>query len=130
MRISDWSSDVCSSDLHKGYGPNCWGLTACDGDAGYGAFNPEEDRGVIAPTAALSAMPYTPQESMATLRYFYEELGGEIWGRHGFVDAFNRSQGWVANSNLAIDQGPVVVMIDRKSTRLNSSHYCESRKTS
>src|SRR3546814_2551882 len=51
----------------------------------------------IAPTAALSAMPYTQQESMATLRYFYEELGGEIWGRHGFVDAFNRSQGWVAN---------------------------------
>src|SRR3546814_15476188 len=49
---------------------------------------------------------------MATLRYFYEELGGEIWGRHGFVDAFNRSQGWVANSNLAIDQGPVVVMIE------------------
>src|SRR3546814_9196727 len=57
-------------------------------------------------------MTYTPQESMATLRYFYEELGGEIWGRHGFVDAFNRSQGWVANSNLAIDQGPVVVMIE------------------
>jgi hypothetical protein len=97
---------------HDGYGANCWGLTACDGDAGYGAFCPENDRGVIAPTAALSAMPYTPQESMAALRYFYDELGDELWGRHGFADAFNRSQHWVADSNLAIDQGPIVVMIE------------------
>ncbi|MGH6948632.1 MAG: glucoamylase family protein [Kiloniellales bacterium] len=95
-----------------GYGPHCWGLTACDGDAGYRAFNPENDRGVIAPTAALSAMPYTPRESMDALRHFYEDLGGEIWGEHGFVDAFNRSRQWIADSNLAIDQGPIVVMIE------------------
>ena len=69
-------------------------------------------RGVIAPTAALSAMPYMPQESMAALRHFYQDLGGEIWGRHGFVDAFNRTKHWVAESNLAIDQGPIVVMIE------------------
>ncbi|MGD1877551.1 MAG: glucoamylase family protein [Kiloniellaceae bacterium] len=97
---------------YAGYGENCWGLTACDGDAGYGAFNPEEDRGVIAPTAALSAMPYTPAESMAALRHYYEDLGSEIWGPYGFFDAFNRSQDWVAESNLAIDQGPIVVMIE------------------
>jgi hypothetical protein len=97
---------------HEAYGETCWGLTACDGDAGYGAFNPEEDRGVIAPTAALSAMPYTPEESMATLRHYYEDLGEEIWGRHGFVDAFNPSQRWIAKSNLAIDQGPIVGMIE------------------
>jgi hypothetical protein len=97
---------------HEGYGERCWGLTACDGDAGYGAFHPENDRGVIAPTAALSAMPYTPRESMVALRHFYEDLGGEIWGPYGFVDAFNRTQRWVANSNLAIDQGPIVGMIE------------------
>ena len=104
----------CIANPHgfAGYTANCWGLTACDGDAGYNAFSPENDHGVIAPTAALSAMPYTPQESMAALRYFYEVLGGEIWGRHGFVDAFNRQRGWVAESNLAIDQGPIVVMIE------------------
>lgn len=95
-----------------GYGADCWGLTACDGDAGYGAFCPENDRGVIAPTAALSSMPYTPRESMAALRHFYDNLGGEIWGGYGFVDAFNRSRGWVADGNLAIDQGPIVVMIE------------------
>jgi len=103
---------IANPNGHAGYGPSCWGLTACDGDAGYGAFCPENDRGVIAPTAALSSMPYTPRESMAALRHFYEELGGELWGPCGFVDAFNRSRGWVADSNLAIDQGPIVVMIE------------------
>jgi hypothetical protein len=104
----------CIANPHgySGYGPRCWGLTACDGDGGYGAFCPENDRGVIAPTAALSAMPYTPEESMAALRHFYADLRGDIWGRYGFVDAFNSSRGWVAGSNLAIDQGPIVVMIE------------------
>ena len=95
-----------------GYGPDCWGLTACDSDQGYGAFCPQNDRGVIAPTAALSAMPYTPAESMAALHHFYGELGKEIWTRHGFRDSFNRSRDCVAQGNLAIDQGPIVVMIE------------------
>lgn len=97
---------------YAGYGPDCWGLTACDGDAGYSAFCPQNDGGVIAPTAALSAMPYTPQESMAALRHFYEDLGGDIWRRHGFADSFNRTRGWVADGNIGIDQGPIVVMIE------------------
>ena len=95
-----------------GYGANCWGLTACDGDAGYGAFCPQHDRGVIAPTAALSAMPYAPTESMAVLRHFHEDLGHRLWSRYGFVDGFNLARDWVAGSNLAIDQGPIVTMIE------------------
>jgi hypothetical protein len=104
----------CIANPHgfAGYGPDCWGLTASDGDTGYSAFCPDNDRGVIAPTAALSAMPYTPQESLAVLRHCYEHLGHDIWGRHGFADAFNLSRGWVAPGNLAIDQGPIVVMIE------------------
>ncbi|MEQ8816418.1 MAG: glucoamylase family protein [Thalassobaculum sp.] len=109
---------IANPNGHAGYGPRCWGLTACDGDAGYGAFNPEQDRGVIAPTAALSAMPYTPRESMEALRHYYDDLGNELWGRFGFADAFNRSRGWVANSNLAIDQGPIVGMIENHRTGL------------
>jgi hypothetical protein len=107
----------------KGYGSQCWGLTACDGDAGYGAFCPNHDRGVIAPTAALSSMPYTPAESMAVLRYLYEELGDKIWGRYGFVDGFNVSRGWAAESNLAIDQGPIVVMIENFRSGLLWRHF-------
>lgn len=103
---------IANPNGYGGYGPDCWGLTACDGDDGYGAFCPEHDRGVIAPTAALASMPYTPEESMAALRHFHERLGDRIGGPHGFRDAFNLTRGWVADSNLAIDQGPIVVMIE------------------
>ena len=94
-----------------GYGP-AWGLTACDGDRGYGAFSPTNDQGVIAPTAALASMPYTPAESLAALRHFARHRDGRLWGRYGLVDAFNDSADWIAGSHLAIDQGPIVGMIE------------------
>jgi hypothetical protein len=49
---------------------------------------------------------------MAALRHFHDDLGERIWGRWGFADAFNLSKSWVAEGNLAIDQGPIVVMIE------------------
>lgn len=103
---------------HAGYGRDCWGLTACDGDGGYSAFCPQNDRGVIAPTAALSAMPYTPAESLCALRHFHEELGDRLWGRYGLRDSFNGARNWVAEGHLAIDQGPIVVMIENYRTGL------------
>jgi hypothetical protein len=39
----------------RGYGENCWGLTASDNFEGYNAHAPGNDLGVITPTAALSA---------------------------------------------------------------------------
>lgn len=96
----------------KGYGENCWGLTACDTYNGYNAYSPTNDEGTIAPTAALSAFPYTPEFSMKALRHFYYDLGDKIWSEYGFVDAFNESRNWYAKSHLAIDQGPIVVMIE------------------
>jgi len=110
----------CIANPHKfaGYGANCWGLTACDGDRGYNAFAPDNDHGVIAPTAALASMPYTPVESMAALRHFYEDMGERLWRDRGFADAFNDSAGWVADSHLAIDQGPIVVMIENHRSSL------------
>jgi hypothetical protein len=53
---------------------------------------------VIAPTAALSSMPYTPTESMKALKFFYYKLGDKIWKEYGFVDAFKLSDPWFANS--------------------------------
>jgi len=103
---------VINPNKFKGYGPNCWGLTASDNHEGYNAHSPDNDLGVITPTAALSAFPYTPKESMAALRYFYEEKGDKLWGEYGFKDAMNESKNWVAESYLAIDQGPIVVMIE------------------
>lgn len=103
---------VRNPNQFKGYGANCWGLTASDTYNGYDAHSPTNDHGTITPTAALSAFPYTPQYSMQALRHFYDDLGGTIWSPYGFVDAFNESQHWVADSHLAIDQGPIIVMIE------------------
>ena len=97
---------------YKGYGENCWGLTASDSYVGYSAHEPRNDLGVISPTAALSAFPYTPDYSMKALRHFYYDLGDKIWGDYGFTDAFSESHNWYAKSYLAIDQGPIVVMIE------------------
>ena len=96
----------------KGYGENCWGLTACDTYNGYNAHSPTNDFGTIAPTAALSAFPYTPEYSMKALKHYYYDLGDKIWSEYGFVDAFNETQNWYAKSHLAIDQGPIIVMIE------------------
>lgn len=97
---------------NKGYGENCWGLTAGDSFKGYVAHCPDEDFGVIQPTASLSSFPYTPEYSMQALKHFYYDLGGKIWSKYGFVDGFSETHNWYAQSHLAIDQGPIVVMIE------------------
>lgn len=99
-----------------GYSAQCWGLTASDGDSGYSAHSPENDKGVIAPTAAISSIPYTPHESLEAIRHFYYILGDRLWGEYGFCDAFNFTEGWVAESYLAIDQGPIICMIENHRT--------------
>ena len=52
------------------------------------------------------------RECLAAMRYFYEELGDSIWGEYGFYDAFSIGEGWFPRRYLAIDQGPIVVMIE------------------
>ena len=105
------------------YGEDCWGLTASytrksDGSIGYNAHSPSNDTGVISPTAAISSMPYTPEESMRALHYFYSHKD-RLLGPAGFYDAFSPSNGfWVAEAYLAIDQGPQIVMIENYRTRL------------
>ena len=106
---------------YVGYGANNWGLTASYSIPGvyYLAHDPNNDNGTISPTAALSSMPYTPNESIAALKYFYRTYGSELWGDFGFRDAFNltySSKGvsgrWFSDGYLAIDQGPIIVMIE------------------
>ena len=98
----------------KGYGPNNWGLTASYSVRGYSGHAPgeEHDLGVISPTAALSSMPYTPAQSMAAMKHWYTSLKDKIWGEFGFYDAFSESAGWFPPHYLAIDQGPIVVMME------------------
>ncbi|MFT3748764.1 MAG: glucoamylase family protein [Agriterribacter sp.] len=97
---------------YYGYSDSCWGLTASDIQNGYTASSPTNDVGVIAPTAAISSLPYTPAESMKALKFFYYVLGDKLWKDYGFVDAFSLHDIWFANSFLAIDQGPQIIMIE------------------
>lgn len=97
------------------YGENEWGLTASDDPvSGYAVHEPvaSRDNGTITPTAALSSMPYTPEESIGALKQFYRERGEKIWGRMGFYDAYNVKLNWYTDSYLAIDQGPIINMIE------------------
>jgi hypothetical protein len=103
---------VTNQHNYNGYSSSVWGLTASDEQNGYSAHSPTNDDGVISPTAAISSIPYTPTQSMDALHFFYYKLGDKLWGTYGFVDAFNLTNVWFANSYLAIDQGPEIIMIE------------------
>jgi len=127
--VNYWEQNVAHSQINRaycidnpqnyvGYSEDCWGLTASDGNQGYSAHDPGNDRGVITPTAAISSIPYTPEASLQAIRHFYYQLGDKLWGEYGFYDAFNPTAGWYASSYLAIDQGPIVCMIENYRTGL------------
>lgn len=99
---------------YKGYGEGSWGLTASYSVNGYAAHMPgkETDRGVISPTAALGSMPYTPEYSMQAMKYWYDKFGEKLFGKYGFYDAFSETDNWFPQRYLAIDQGPIVVMME------------------
>lgn len=118
---------------YEGYGSDCWGLTssysvkgaaqyfrgetslkpiALQNETGYAGHKPEFDLGIITPTAALSSIPYAPEEVIAVIRHFYEDFGEKLIGPYGFYDAFSVEYDWWPKRYLAIDQGPIVVMIE------------------
>ncbi len=117
---------IAEAKAHKTYGPNCWGWTACDGPEGYKAYGdypgaPQHD-GTVAPSAAGGSMAFTPELSLAALRYMKETYGDRIWGRYGFSDAFNADPRWKERFNagdlwrspdaLGIDQGAILLAIE------------------
>jgi hypothetical protein len=99
---------------YKGYGPNSWGLTSSYSMRGYAGHAPQKDRdlGVISPTAAISSIVYTPEQSMAAMRHWYENKKDKVWGKFGFYDAFSETANWYVPRYLGIDKGPEVVMIE------------------
>ncbi|MCK4797246.1 MAG: hypothetical protein KAT05_07675, partial [Spirochaetes bacterium] len=108
-----------------GYSALIWGLSASYDPWGYEPHRPidipenmDADNGTITPSAALGAMPYTPIESIATLKYFYNYYGDKLWGPFGFVDAFNLGENWFASGYIAINQVPIIIMIENYSTQL------------
>jgi hypothetical protein len=113
----------------KGYDSLTWGITACDGPgekynfnnkrfygyAGRGTSGPDLvffDDGTLAPTAAGGSIPFAPEICIPTLMSIYERFKEGIWGKYGFVDAFNLTVNWFDKDYLGIDQGPIVLMIE------------------
>lgn len=95
------------------YGETDWGLTACYGGRppwGYLARSPLNDDGVIAPTAALGSYPYTPFYSTQVLFRLAEY--SLVHGTYGFADAYSPETSTSEKKHLAIDQGPIVVMME------------------
>jgi len=103
---------IANPSRFAGYGSDCWGLTASDDPGGYEAHSPTVDNGTLTPTAALSSFAYAPQDCLRTLRHFLATEGDALWRRFGFVDAYSPTRRWYADSFLAIDQGPIVVMVE------------------
>lgn len=108
----DWCADNPKKFI--GYGNDNWGLTASYSVKGYAAHAPGEknDLGVISPTAALASMPYTPEYSMQAMQHWYNDMKDKLWGPYGFYDAFSETYNWYPKQYLAIDQGPIVVMME------------------
>ena len=96
----------------EGYGEDCWGLTSSYSMKGYAGHRPDRDLGVISPTAALSSFPYTPAESMQMLEWLYDPARDSLVGKYGPYDAFSLQNDWYLPRYLAIDQGPIPVMIE------------------
>ena len=123
---------IAAQGEHAAYGPNCWGLTACDGPDGYRAYGlypagPEDD-GTISPAAAGGSAAFTPGLSIAALRFMKDEYGDRIWGRYGFSDAFNADPRWKERFNaeglwrspdaVGIDQGAILLAVENARTGL------------
>ncbi len=126
-----------------GYGPHCWGLTACDGP-GHGKASTGDttwtffdyrargactiqvvDDGTIAPTAAGGSYPFAPEVCDSALQYMWTTWYDQLIGPYGFKDAFNLTytsaehpDGWFDIDYLGIDQGPILLMIENHKTGL------------
>lgn len=114
---------VQNPNQFKGYNSSCWGLTASysrntDGSTGYAAHQPNNDKGVITSTAALSSIAFTPSESLDFLRFLYEETEKNYIGIAGPYDAFSPHYSWKTERFLAIDQGTIGPMIENYKTQL------------
>jgi hypothetical protein len=97
------------------YSDSLWGLTAGDGPTGYtarGAPPSQNDDGTITPTAAISSIVFTPDESIGVIHYLWDHYRPSVWGPYGWKDGFNPTAGWVGTDVIGIDQGPILIMIE------------------
>lgn len=101
-----------------GYGPNFWGLSACDSPDGYNAFGAPgwiNDAGTITPTSAVAAVTVVPRESID----FYESMRKtypQAWGKYGFPNGFCPAKNWVDPDVIGIDLGMMMCGVENART--------------
>ena len=112
---------------YKGYSDSSWGLTSSYSVRFYHghAADSSRDVGVISPTAALSSFPYTPEYSLKAMMNWYNNKP-ELFLKYGFVDAFSEEENWYKPWYLAIDQGPIVCMMENFRSGLLWSYFMKS----
>src|SRR3546814_10728781 len=119
MRISDWSSDVCSSDLNRNH------LQVNPGSIAQEL--PGHDVGVV---LHLGDHHLVARLQLAAIAVGYEVDGlGDVAGEHdllvgaGVEEArHRRAHAFVAVGEVLAEVVRTSVYVDRKSTRLKSSH--------
>jgi len=101
------------------YGPNVWGISASDSAKGYLAWGgPPRDSaidGTVVPSAAGGSLMFTPELAEAALRTMREKFGDPIYGRYGFVDAFNPKTGWIDPDVIGINAG--IMLLSAENSR-------------
>jgi hypothetical protein len=96
-----------------GFSSNVWGITASDSIRGYVDWGgpPRDPRidGTVVPSAAGGALMFTPDICLPALRTMRAIYGEKIYGRFGFVDAFNPNNGWINPDVIGIDVGIILL---------------------
>ena len=105
--LSQRAYAIANPGAWEGYGPDAWGLSACDGplDAtleiggrsrkflGYAARGVSLvytlDDGTIAPTAAAGSVVFAPEIAIPALQEMTSRWGEHLRNAYGFLDAFN-----------------------------------------
>jgi hypothetical protein len=98
-----------SKAFPKSYSPNLWGITASDSQNGYTVWGEPSDTaiidGTLVPCAPGGSLMFVPELCLRDLENMLKKFGSRVYGRYGFVDAFNPTTGWVDRDVIGIDAG-------------------------
>lgn len=98
-----------SKAFPKSYSPNIWGITASDSPEGYMVWGEPSDTaiidGTVVPCAPGGSLMFVPDICLRALEGMREKWGNRIYGRYGFMDAFDPTTGWVDRDVVGIDKG-------------------------
>ena len=126
-----FSNSVIATKVHKlwclelsrefpDYAEDLWGITASDSARGYTAWGgpPRMGQidGSIVPCAAGGSLPFLPEETVRVLKNIREKYEQRVWGRYGFVDAFNPLTSWYNPDVIGIDLGITLLMAENART--------------